>query len=150
MNRLTSSLALTAFITPSACSKGADDASASSGTLAFEKLTDSFLDDYRASLAGPAAAQQIDASGSWFGLLFCPSGLYPVTLDIDHEADRINGTAGIQAASGDARRKTPFHAKHPARSGAGSIDPKTRSLNKKRNCRNEINSQNGFDGNTRA
>ncbi len=128
MKRSQACLALLAFLALGGCSESSSDAAGTSGKPAFARLSDSFLSDYRASLAGPVTTKSIDAGGEWLGVLFCPSGAFPVSLDIKQAAEQVTAVASIAPAIGDARRKTPFHAEHDGRSGSGNYDAKSQSL----------------------
>ena len=93
-----------------ACGEGA---TGSESAPAVERRSDSFLDDYLASRDTGNAPVTLPIDGEWFGVAFCPSGPYPVTLTVSG----AQATGSILPAVGDARRTTPFHLDHLERRG---------------------------------
>lgn len=126
MKLFRSRLCLIAVLTVAACGDG--NSTDVNTALAFERQSDSFLADYQAAQAGSAVSRPLDVSGDWFGLMFCPSGLFPMTIEVSQSDNALDATVSIEAAIGDGRRQTPFHAPHTGRPGSGKAAPATRSF----------------------
>ncbi len=93
-----------------------------------KRKTGSFFEDYNASLQGAKPAKPLQISGSWEGVLFCPSGVYPISIDLDQTELSVEGVATIDSAIGDERRTTPFYVDHRERKGAGEYSPGVQSF----------------------
>ena len=89
------------------------------GAVTVKRQTGSFVEDYIAAQQGVKPAPAIDVAGDWRGVLFCPSGAFPLDFAVEQNGAEIGGVATIDTAIGDARRTTPFHVDHRGRAGTG-------------------------------
>lgn len=119
VNRLLQLLCIPALI--ASCG---DSGHGADGATTVERRSDSFLDDYLAALPDKPAPTRLPVDGHWYGLAFCPSGVFPVTIDVTGEQALIT----IGAAIGDRRRKTPFHHEHTQREATAGYQPHIQRL----------------------
>ena len=108
---------------------GGETSAAGGGSAEVKRRSDSFLEDYLAARRGAPPAKPAQLSGLWEGVLFCPSGVYPISADLRHAGLTVEGSAVIDHAIGDERKPTPFHAEHKGRVGEGEYDAATQVFN---------------------
>ncbi len=94
-------------------------------SVSIKRKTGSFLDDYRAARSGAAPKKPLQVSGDWKGVLFCPSGAYPLSVDLEQSVRTVSGVASIDHALADERKPTPFYVEHKDRRGEGEYEPET-------------------------
>jgi len=108
--------------------EAANGSSTSEQFASIKRKTGSFFEDYKASLQRAKPAKPLQVSGAWEGVLFCPSGVFPISIDLGQTALAVKGVATIGSAIGDERRTTPFYIEHRERKGAGEYSPAVQSL----------------------
>ena len=83
----------------------------------------SFLADYQARQGDGPAPQRADLNGQWSGVLFCPSGTYPIRLSLAEEGpEKVTGTISIDPNMAKPKVTTPFYMTHIERAATGTYD----------------------------
>lgn len=108
---------------------GGEASATDEASVEIKRRSGSFLEDYLAARRGAAPAKPVQVSGLWEGVLFCPSGVYPISADLRHSGETVNGSAAIDHAIGDERKPTPFYAEHKGREGEGDYDASIQLFN---------------------
>lgn len=108
--------------------EAANETAAHDQSVPIKRKTGSFLEDYKASRQGVKQTKPLKVSGAWEGILFCPSGAFPISIELSQTTTVVEGVATIDSAIGDERRTTPFYVDHRERKGSGEYSPQIQTF----------------------
>lgn len=111
-----------------AIAKGKDEAAAEAEDGGGGTLRASFLDIYLKETGAAGPPKSLDVAGAWRGVVFCPSGTFPLSISVSGERGALTGSMTIAPALRNARVTTPFYADHVDRAADGDYAPSRQAL----------------------